>query len=155
MGVYHISQILYLLGNPKVARVSGKTYQKTSMDESRRASSSYDVEELGLGLVRFAGDLTMDIIESWAIHLDAFEGSYVVGTQGGVRLSPFGFFRGYGNLDISGTTDLERANFRWTNVHGQADYYASPQQHWIAALQGTVDLLRPAEIALKTMLISE
>src|SRR6478736_1624050 len=35
MGVYHIAQMLYLLGNPNVARVSGKTYQKTAMDEKR------------------------------------------------------------------------------------------------------------------------
>src|SRR5689334_18094860 len=93
MGVYHISQILYLLGNPAPARISGKTYQKTDMDEKRRQVSGYDVEELGVGLVRFAGgDVTLDIIEAWAIHLDAFEGSCVVGTQGGVRLQPFGFF---------------------------------------------------------------
>src|SRR5439155_14345468 len=82
MGVYHISQILYLLGNPPVTRVGGKTYQKTEMDETRRAASGYDVEELGVGFVRFAppaGDVTMELIEAWAIHLDAFEGSYVVG----------------------------------------------------------------------------
>src|SRR6185295_16486328 len=99
MGVYHIAQMLYLLGNPTVTRVSGKTYQKTGMDEKRRSTSGYDVEELGMGLVRFEGDLTLDIIEAWAIHLDAFEGSYVVGTEGGVRLAPFGFFRSAGHLD--------------------------------------------------------
>src|SRR4029079_631569 len=53
MGVYHIAQVLYLLSNPKVTRISGKTYQKTAMDEKRRSASGYDVEELGLGLVRF------------------------------------------------------------------------------------------------------
>jgi predicted dehydrogenase len=155
MGVYHISQILYLLGNPRVARISGKTYQKTAMDEKRRAGSGYDVEELGVGFVRFAGDVTMDIIEAWAIHLDAFEGSYVVGTRGGVRLSPFGFFRSAGHLDLSATADLDRAAFRWTHVAGDHPHYAGPQQHWIAALSGKVPLLPAAEIALNTMLISE
>jgi predicted dehydrogenase len=33
--------------------------------------------------------------------------------------------------------------------------YDSPQQHWVAALQGRVELLPTAEIALNTMLISE
>jgi predicted dehydrogenase len=156
MGVYHISQILYLLGNPPVARIGGQTYQKTPMDEKRRQSSGYDVEELGVGFVRFAGsDLTMDIIESWAIHLDAFEGSYVVGTRGGVRLSPFGFFRSAGLMDLNATTDLDRAAFRWTNVAGDHYFYSHAQQHWIAALQGKVPLLPTAEIALNTMLISE
>jgi predicted dehydrogenase len=125
------------------------------MDEMRRKTSGYDVEELGLGLVRFAGGATMDLIESWAIHLDAFEGSFVVGSKGGVRLEPFGFFRSYGDLDVSGTADLARAQFRWNNVRGDGPFYESPQHHWIAALQGKVDLLPTAEIALNTMLISE
>ena len=53
MGVYHIAQMLYLMGNPTVTHVSGKTYQKTPMDPKRREASGYDVEELGLGFVRF------------------------------------------------------------------------------------------------------
>ena len=156
MGVYHISQVLYLLGNPAVARVSGKTYQKTDMDKARREKSGYDVEELAAGFVRFAGnDLTMDLIEAWAIHLGEFESSYVVGTRGGVRLQPFGFFRSVGHLDINATADLERTNFRWSNVAGDHAYYASAQAHWIAALAGKVALLPTAELALNTMLISE
>jgi predicted dehydrogenase len=155
MGVYHIAQMLYLLGNPKVARVSGKTYQKTGMDENRRAHSGYNVEELGLGLVRFEGDVTLDIIEAWAIHLDSFEGSYVVGTQGGVRLAPFGFFRSAGHLDINASANLDAANLRWNRVVGDHAYYSAAQPHWIAALQGKVELLPTAQIALNTMLISE
>jgi predicted dehydrogenase len=49
MGVYHISRILYLLGNPQVTRVSGKTHQRTDMDAARRKTSGYDVEEIGPG----------------------------------------------------------------------------------------------------------
>src|SRR5439155_22585344 len=74
---------------------------------------------------------------------------------GGVRLSPFGFFRSVGNLDIDATTNLDKANFRWSNVVGDHAFYAGPQHHWIAALQGKVELLPTAEIALNTMLISE
>src|SRR2546423_6291780 len=62
MGVYHIAQVIYLLGNPKALRISGKTYQKTPMDEKRRATSGYDVEELGIGLVRMERDITLDIV---------------------------------------------------------------------------------------------
>jgi predicted dehydrogenase len=155
MGVYHIAQVLYLLGNPAPLRISGKTYQKMEMDTKRREQSGYDVEELGIGLVRLSGDSTRDIIEAWAIHLDAFEGSCVVGNEGGVRLHPFGYFRSAGYLDLSSTADLERANFRWHNVAGDHAFYASSQAHWIAALQGKVPLLPTAEIALNTMLISE
>ena len=155
MGVYHISQMLYLLGNPKVLRISGKTYQKIEMDAKRRETSQYDVEELGLGFVRFAGGLTLDIIEAWAINLDHLEASSIVGSKGGVRLHPFGFFRSVGQLDINANADMAAARFRWDNVKGDGGLYGESQAHWIAALQGKVELLPTAEIALNTMLISE
>jgi predicted dehydrogenase len=155
MGVYHIAQMLYLMGNPDVVRITGKTYQKTAIDPKREMESGYDVEELGLGFVRFNGDKTLDIIESWAIHLDGFEGSSVVGSKGGIRLNPFGFYSSRGDLDLNTSVDLGAARYRWDRVRGDGPYYGSAQGHWIAALQGKVPLLPTAEIALNTMLISE
>jgi predicted dehydrogenase len=155
VGVYHIIQILYLLDNPKPLRISGKVYQETDMDPTRREISGYNVEELGMGFVRLEGDVTLDILESWAVHLDGFEGSYVLGSKGGVRLEPFGFFHSAGDLSFNSTTDLSEFNYRLHNVHGQGDIYDSAQHHWIAALQDRVELLPTAELALNTMLISE
>ncbi|MBI3920305.1 MAG: Gfo/Idh/MocA family oxidoreductase [Armatimonadetes bacterium] len=155
MGVYHIAQMLHLLGNPEVVRVSGKTYQETAIDPARLKSSGYNVEELGLGLVRFNDDITLDLIESWAIHLDSFEGSSIVGSEGGIRLSPFGFFRSIGDLDLNSTVNVDSASYRWHTLRKNADAYDGPQQHWVAALQGRVKLLPTAELALNTMLISE
>ncbi|HEY3475937.1 MAG TPA: Gfo/Idh/MocA family oxidoreductase [Anaerolineales bacterium] len=155
MGVYHIAGLLYLLGNPDVVRITGKTYQKTPMDPRRETSSGYDVEELGLGFVRFTNDVTLDIIESWAIHLDGFEGSSIVGTLGGVRLQPFGYYHNIADLEISSTVNLDQMSYRWKNVHEGGDVYDSAGHHWVAALQGRVELLPSAELALNTMLISE
>src|SRR5262245_22268351 len=155
MGVYHIAGLLYLLGNPSVARITGKTYQKTPMDSAREKSSGYDVEELGLGFVHFTNDLTLDIIEAWAVHLDGIEGSSILGTLGGVRLDPFGYFHNIGDLEINSTADVEQIPYRWKNVHEGGDVYDSFGHHWVAALQGRVELLPSAELALNTMLISE
>lgn len=155
MGTYHIAQVLYLMGNPAVERVSGKTYQEVDMDPKRREASGYDVEELAVGLVRFAGGATLDIFEAWAAHLDAVEGPALLGTKGGVRLHPFGFFKSFGHLDVNGTVNLEASRFRWNHVRGDGAHYASSQAHWVAALRGKVPLLPTAEIALRTMLISE
>ena len=155
MGVYHIANMIYLLGNPEVARVSGKIYQETEVDPGRQASSGYDVEELGLGFVKFQGGLTLDIIESWAVHLNAFEGSSIVGSEGGIRLNPFGFFHNIGDLEVDSAVNLQATNYRWHALRENADAYDSPQQHWIAALQGRVELMPTAEIALNTMLIQE
>ena len=108
-----------------------------------------------MGFVRFDGDVTMDVIESWAIHLDSLGSSAIVGSKGGIQLDPFQFHRSYGNVNISGTADLGSARFRWNNVEGTGAFYANSQAHWLAALQGKCDLWPTADIALNTMLISE
>jgi len=155
MGVYHIAQVLYLMGNPDAERISGKTYQETDMDEERRRISNYDVEEIGMGFVRFAGGATLDIIEAWAANLDGFEGSSLFGSKAGIRLSPFGFFKNIGNIELNATANLGAAAFRWDNVRGDGPFYRNSQAHWIAALLGKCPLIPTAEIALNTMLVSE
>jgi len=105
--------------------------------------------------VRLADGITLDIIESWAIHLDEFAGSCIVGSEGGVRLNPFGFFNNVGDLEMSATADVDAFDVRVHRLRETADAYDSPQHHWIAVLQGRVELLPIAEIALNTMLISE
>lgn len=155
MGVYHINTILWLTGNPKVLRISGKTYQETGMDPRRREASNYSVEELGLGFIRLDGGVTLDIIEAWAVHMDQLGGSMLFGSEGGLRLDPFGFFRTIEDMDFDLTTNLERFDWRQHTVHEVGDIYDSPQHHWIAAQQGRVSLIPMDEIALNTMLISE
>lgn len=155
MGVYHIANILYLLDNPDILRVCGRTYQQTPIDPDRLEKSHYDVEEFGVGLVHLEKDITLNIVEAWAIHLDTFGGSYISGSQGGVRLKPFGIYRSLGDLDIDSTADLNAFDFRVHSLRENSDAYDGPQQHWIAALQGRVPLIPTTEIALNTMLISE
>jgi predicted dehydrogenase len=155
MGIYHIAGLLYLLDNPVVERITGKTYQKIAMDERRKQASGYDVEELGLGFVHFAGGVTMDIVEAWAINLGGLDGSSIVGSLGGVRLEPFGYYHNLGDLELNSTLNMERFAYRWKNVYDYGDVYDSAEHHWIAALQGRVELLPSAALALNTMLICE
>lgn len=155
MGVYHIALCLFLMGNPDVARISGKIYQKMAMDAKRKEISGYDVEELGLGFVKFVGDATLDIIESWALNLGGLDSPAIIGDKGGVKLMPFSFHKSIGNLDVDGTVNLGSMRYRHYNVLGTGEYYANSQAHWIAALEGKVELWPTAEVALNTMLISE
>jgi predicted dehydrogenase len=155
MGVYHIAMMLWLLGNPTVERVSGKVYQEMDMDEERRQKSGYNVEELGMGFVKLQDGITLDIIEAWAVNLDKMEGSSVLGSKAGVRLDPFGFFQSIGDLDLDSTAEMEGFEWRLHSLRENADAYDSAIQHWAAVQQGRVPLLPTAELALKTMLISE
>jgi len=97
----------------------------------------------------------LDIIEAWAIHLNTFEGSFVLGSEGGVRLDPFGYYRNIGDMEASVCIDLGSFDYRQHTVHCVGDAYDSPQHHWVAALQGRAELLPTDEIALNAMLISE
>ncbi len=155
VGIYHIANVLYLLGNPAPLRISGRTFQRTAMDEKRRAISNFDVEELAVGLIALEKDIAFSLIESWAMHLDGLEGSYITGTDGGIRLRPFGLFRSLADMDLDATTNLDGFDYRIHNVHENGDAYDGPRQHFIAAAQGRVPLIPTAEIALNTMLISE
>ena len=155
MGVYHISTLLWLIGNPTPTRITGKTYQEIAIDPARFEKSGYNVEELGLGFVHFDNGATLDIIEAWAVHMDKFDGSMIFGSQGGLRLEPFGFFRGLGDLDLNVGADLDAFEWRLHTVRDQGDAYDGAEEHWIAALQGRVPLIPSAAAALNTMLISE
>jgi predicted dehydrogenase len=156
MGVYHISQLLYLLGNPAVLSVSGATHQEIPMYEDRRTSSGYNVEELGVGLVRLDGGITMSVEESWALHLtEPGVGSRLVGSRGGVRLSPFAYYTTVADMEMDATFNLESADWRWHQCVPNTDAYDGPQPHWVAALQERVPLIDTAGIALRTMFISE
>jgi predicted dehydrogenase len=155
MGVYHIAQVLFLMDMPRVERISGKIYQETAMDPGRRDSSGYDVEELGVGLVRLAGGVTLDIVEAWAMHLGSLEGSCLIGSEGGIRLDPFCYHSTDCDAPADIVFDLDKADTRWHSLNEHEWAYDSSQHHWIAAQQGIVDLLPIDEVALQTMLISE
>lgn len=163
MGVYRISQILYLMGSKEIQTITGKTYQQMEIDQRRHEISGFDVEELGVGFVRFNDGTSLDVIESWAVHMNDFEGSSIVGSEGGIRLpsftngkfNPMSYHTNMCDMEMDSTFNLDSMHYRWNNLRDNMDAYESSQHHWVAALQGRVDLLPTAEIALNTMLISE
>lgn len=163
MGVYHISQLLYLLKTPKVLKVSGSIYQELDMRKERRLESNFGVEELGVGFVKFEDGLTMDIIESWAIHAGEFPMSSIHGSEGGIQLvaneSPmknsikyFSEIEGYPSVT---TLDVSAEDFYQFRHNPQRMYYENTQNHWVAVLRGEIEPIDTPHIALQTMLISE
>jgi predicted dehydrogenase len=155
LGVYNIMTALYLLGNPAVETISGRTYQEIDMYADRRETSGFDVEELGLGFVRLAGGVTLDIEISWAQYYQAGESSKVLGSKGGIKLDPLAFFSTAGDMEMDSTFDLKGAEFRLHASDPTYDAYDGPQQHWAAILQGRVSGIDTATLALSTALISE
>lgn len=155
MGVYHISRLLYLMGTPEVHTISGQLYQRTEMDEARRQKSGYDVEEFGCGFVRLSDDMTLEIAESWAIHLSNMGTSYLVGDMGGLQFDPFSFHTTHCDIEFDCTADITEINNRWLSTNQNEWAYASSQNHLIAVLRDEIKPLDTAELALRTMLIQE
>jgi len=153
MGVYHIAQLLYIMNVPEPELISGKVYQKTGMYEHRRQESGYNVEEMGVGFVKFKGDLTMDFIETWACHMGGLGNSMLFGDKGGVSFDPFMYYSDKGDLAFNGSFDLKAWEYMRHQCFEDYDITDSSTHHWIAALQGRCQLLNTAEIALQTMLI--
>lgn len=153
-GIYEISRMLYLLGNPKTERIVGRTYQELDMDPVRK--KDYDVEEFATGMVCFQDGLTMDIVSSWAINLNQFSPSYIAGSEGGLRVDPFSFHKTIADIDFDMEADLGAVagRHRLMNPDLTRDM-SSSQHHWAAALHGRVELLPTAELALSTMLIQQ
>jgi len=163
MGVYHISLMQYLLGVPKVLRVSGQVYQELAMDEKRRAESGFDVEELGCGFVKFENDLTMDILESWAIHAGEFPPSMIAGSEGGLSIWPTGggdgsalvYYNEISGYPVTTNIDLEAEEYRRSMLDPSHIHYRNSQTVWVAAMRGQCPWPETTRVALNTTLISE
>jgi len=155
MAVYHIARMLWLLGNPALISVSGSIYQKVDMYPDRRESSGYNVEELGMGLVRLEGSLTYFVEEAWAIHSDPPDGDHVYGSKGGLRVEPLRYFTTLSDMEMDATFDLESADWRWHQCDPLTAGHDHTQRHWVWAQLGRVPLLDTAGLALKTAQITE
>jgi predicted dehydrogenase len=139
-----------------VERVSGQVYQKLDMHEGRRKEGGFDVEELGIGLVKFSGGLTMDILESWAINAVEFPPSFIAGSKGGISLGDDLIF----TSEIAGYPaktefDLEDEVYRTHQIDPSLAMYDNSIAHWVGALRGECELYDTKRVALQTMLVSE
>jgi predicted dehydrogenase len=156
MGVYHICQMLYLLGNPTVLTVSGATHQELDMYEHRRKESKYDVEEMAAGFVRLDGGISFVIEESWAINFGGTEGSRIAGSKGGVTLDPLTFHTTVSDMEMNAAVEAGNARGRWKRVWPEEwDAFDGNQQHWMAVVQGKAKPLPSAEVGANMMFIAE
>lgn len=159
MGVYHISQLLYIMGIPKLDRVSGATYQEVDVNPELLKDRTFEVEELGVGFAKYENGLTLDIIESWAINMDDFGTGFVVGSKGGLRLCK--------NADLKYMSILNGRTIETDMRIGENEaieriinpdlhYNENDQTHWIAYLSGQIpERIDTSWLALQTMLVSE
>ena len=155
MGVYHLGLMMYLLDNPVIESVTASTFQEIDMDEGRRKSAGYDVEEFATAFVRFQGDLTMFFEEAWASHMDGGTGSQIMGSKGGLKLEPLTFFSNLEGMDGDTTFRLDEFEGRMSALNPDWAGTTSSQQHFVWACLGRVPQIRTDLIGGKVCELTE
>ncbi len=107
LGVHVLDFLFWVMGNPKVQSVSGKTYQKIGPRDEKLATTltesgahggvfthrpydfhEFDVEDFATGFIRLKNEATILIKVSWAINLPDGSSLLLAGTEGGLQLPP-------------------------------------------------------------------
>ncbi len=136
------------------------------------------MEDLGVGLAKYEGGLTLDILESWAIHIDQIGPNMIVGSKGGLKIiapDTYGGQLSNEELFLKNPQELEffgidngRMVDKKMNVllNHRSEIAANPrmalyndnQRHWMAYLTGELDNETRYDtpwLALQTALVSE
>jgi len=91
IGCYSIDMALNALGYPKPIAVSAVTtnYFGTNPKYHPEADK-FEVEDFGVALVRFEGGLVLNFKISWAMHMDTLGATFFLGTDAGLKVTPYG-----------------------------------------------------------------
>ena len=172
IGTYQIGQLLYLLGNAPVERVSGATFEHTgdaySADligdnrptySDRLETSGYNVEDAGLGFAHLEDGSVLSVRAAWHMFLPD-EPSQVAGTKGGVQLDPFEFYTTTADYEATVSLDINDYETRQALLESEGGYEFERDigqfSHWIRTLTGAADVPIPTgDIALNSMLVME
>ena len=155
MAVYHLARMVYLLDNPEIETVTASTFQELDMDEKRRQESSYDVEELGTGFVRFKGDTTMFVEEAWAAHIDGGQGDRIMGARGGLKLQPFTFYTDMYGMDANTNFNIDAYEGRMKSLGHSIEGYENSQKHFVWGVLNRIEMIDTGAIGLTVARITE
>lgn len=123
IGVHSLDALLWILGSPKVLSASGATYLKiANKDEGLKTSLAdsgaplglftprpydyreFNVEDFGVGFMRLEGGGTIYLKASWAANIaEGMGGTYIVGTEGGLKLQPLTYVTNMGSYQVDVT----------------------------------------------------
>ncbi len=95
IGVYALDTALWLMGHPVPISVSGMTLTEIGFAGPPKRGvhwnwdpTQLDVEEFGVGWIRFEDGSVLVLKSVWAMHMESVGETFILGTQGGLRLTP-------------------------------------------------------------------
>ncbi|MGC8615387.1 MAG: Gfo/Idh/MocA family protein, partial [Thermoprotei archaeon] len=93
-GVYVLDTALHLLGYPKPLSVTAFTAGYLGRDGALAKGSwdwdpsKFEVEDFSSAFIRFEGGISVVYKQAWAMHAETLGNPLVLGTKGGLSLSP-------------------------------------------------------------------
>jgi predicted dehydrogenase len=100
IGCYALDNTMFVLGHPRPLAVSASVEaalgrQKEAIVEGGWPwnPEDFEVEDFVAAFVRLENGLTMVLKESWAMHADTLGSPFILGTKGGIKLSPLEVYR--------------------------------------------------------------
>ena len=73
LGVHRLDLALWLMGYPKPVWVLGSTYNHLALELAQKVNAAYDVEDLAVGMVKFANGASLVLEASWAANIQERE----------------------------------------------------------------------------------
>jgi predicted dehydrogenase len=86
LGVHRLDLALWLMGYPKPVWVLGSTYNHLGSAAAKKQGKAFDVEDLAVGLIKFANGATLELEASWATNMkeSEFMETRLYGTSAGL-----------------------------------------------------------------------
>ncbi|MBN1401262.1 MAG: Gfo/Idh/MocA family oxidoreductase [Anaerolineae bacterium] len=140
IGVHSLDRTLWLMGNPRPLTVLGATYDALGKTGDGGVASrwgawdaaKFDVDDMGVALVRFDNGATLVLRATWAAHIENnLAETRILGTLGGATLSPLKVYR-----DVHQTmVDITPAWLPEVRAH------TAEITHFIACVRGQAECL--------------
>ena len=154
LGIYHLAQMLYVMGMPELESVYGVQSCDYWTDEriDKLARRTAPIEDLGVGIARFKGGISMDIYEDWAMHMDEVGTSFIAGTNGALKFldvdttgGPMAVPEGG---SIVGGGALQNPKLKWFGIDKDAKLFETTLDCGINDITGQQELLLHPEMEM-------
>ncbi|MGG4143748.1 Gfo/Idh/MocA family oxidoreductase [Paenibacillus algorifonticola] len=91
IGCYSLDMAMNALGYPKPLTVSAFTSNHFGTNPLyHKEADKFDVEDFGVAMIRFEGDIVLNFKISWAMHMDSLGAALFLGTNAGLKVTPSG-----------------------------------------------------------------
>lgn len=91
IGCYSLDFALNTLGHPKPLAVSAYASNHFGTNPLYHPEwNRFDVDDFGVAMIRFEGDMVLNFKISWAMHMDSLGAALFLGTDGGLKVTPAG-----------------------------------------------------------------